>query len=314
MPAHYRAKVIRPYLLSACVHLRLCRGRFRTAAIVCFVAFILCSTQGFARSPAPLFEAGITHSLGAKQSQVVQEDYPSCNKEPTDTDTLAAKSAYKVGQISFQEADYERAILYWEDAFTRDCTAHALLLNLARAYELNGQLERAVRALEAYILREPEAANKPAIEKRITKLLATSASLNAQADETVETEAAPAAEQPEVVERSARPLAPIFITAAGVVGATAGGILYGVSRSTLKQCSVERKTCGNAEATSKASRALGLRNSGYVLMAAGGAAVIAGAIYWTLSWQQTEAQEKVSRALVPIVLPGYQGVQFKGHF
>ena len=66
---------------------------------------------------------------------------------PSDSDVTAAKGAFQAGNVSFNEADYDRAILYWEDAYRRDCTATLLLQHLGRAYEGLGNLEQAVIAL-----------------------------------------------------------------------------------------------------------------------------------------------------------------------
>src|SRR5690606_6759565 len=87
--------------------------------------------------------------------------YPACDREPTAAEINGAKGAYGAGQASFNEADYGRAILYWEDAFRRDCTASKLLLNLARAYELSSKKDHAVLALETYLERRPEAPDRP---------------------------------------------------------------------------------------------------------------------------------------------------------
>src|SRR5882672_5341011 len=70
--------------------------------------------------------------------------YPSCTTAPTEADKSAAKGAFAAGQGSFNEADYATAITYWRDAYRRDCTAHLLLTNLARAYELKGDRAEAV--------------------------------------------------------------------------------------------------------------------------------------------------------------------------
>ena len=93
---------------------------------------------------ATLLASGLVHAEGVTQ-------YAQCAHEPTETDLTAAKGAFQAGNASFDEADYPRAIVYWEDAYRRDCTAHALLLNLARAYELNGNKPQAVVALQTYI-------------------------------------------------------------------------------------------------------------------------------------------------------------------
>src|SRR6478609_6755436 len=96
--------------------------------------------------------------------------YPECVKTPTDAETAAAKGAYQAGNASFDEADYPRAITYWEDAYRRDCTANLLLKNLARAYELYSQKRQAVVALETFLVREPNAADKEQIQRRIEVL------------------------------------------------------------------------------------------------------------------------------------------------
>src|SRR5882757_5003448 len=83
--------------------------------------------------------------------------YPVCTTPPTDSDRKAAQGAFAAGQGSFNEADYTTAIVYWRDAYRRDCTAHLLLLNLARAYELKGERAEAVNALETYLQRKPDA-------------------------------------------------------------------------------------------------------------------------------------------------------------
>ena len=75
------------------------------------------------------------------------QPYPACQGKPTEGDQKAAKSLFTAGQVSFNEADYRTAIQYWRDAYKRDCTAHLLLVNLARAYELAGDKRESVTAL-----------------------------------------------------------------------------------------------------------------------------------------------------------------------
>ena len=106
--------------------------------------------------------------VGTAHAEV--KPYPSCERDPTESDISAAKGAYEAGQVSFQEADYDRALLYWEDAFRRDCTAVKLLLNIARAYELSGAPASAVNALQTYVDRRPDAKDRDSVEKRIAKL------------------------------------------------------------------------------------------------------------------------------------------------
>src|SRR5688572_28135256 len=106
--------------------------------------------------------------LGAQAEEV--KPYPPCAQQASDPDVSGAKAAFQAGTVSFNEADYPRAILYWEDAFRRDCSATSLLFNLARAYELNGQKRQALVALETYLEREPNSSERPQIVRRIEVL------------------------------------------------------------------------------------------------------------------------------------------------
>src|SRR6267142_2506007 len=96
--------------------------------------------------------------------------FPPCTTTPTEADRKAAQGAFAAGQGSFNEADYATAITYWRDAYRRDCTAHLLLLNLARAFELKGDRAEAVTALETYLQRKPDAADSDQIRRRIENL------------------------------------------------------------------------------------------------------------------------------------------------
>lgn len=89
---------------------------------------------------------------------------------PSPTDTEAAKNAYRSGQTAFSEGDYERAATLWSDAYEHDCTAHALLLNLATAYELLGRPDRAVDALRRFDDRVPDSPYIEANSKRMERL------------------------------------------------------------------------------------------------------------------------------------------------
>ncbi|HVY45832.1 MAG TPA: hypothetical protein VHB21_08135, partial [Minicystis sp.] len=66
-------------------------------------------------------------------------DYPPCNKpKPSQADLDAAKGAHKAATEFNERGEYDKAIQYWRDAYNFDCTAHALLINIANAYEKKG--------------------------------------------------------------------------------------------------------------------------------------------------------------------------------
>src|SRR5262245_47983005 len=113
------------------------------------------------------------------------QPYPPCDRTPTKGDSAAAEGAFQAGNAAYGEADYDRAINYWEDAYRRDCTAHPMLLNLARAYEISGQKRHAVNSLRTYLARNPNASDEGQIKRRIEKL-----------DEQIQAESATAAPPP----------------------------------------------------------------------------------------------------------------------
>lgn len=274
----------------------------------------------------------------------VPPTYPTCVKEPTEAEETAAKGAFDAGQVSFQEADYDRTILYWEDAFRRDCTAVPLLLNLSRAYELSGKKRSAVNALETYLERRPEAADHAAIEKRIAALQGQIDAEDAKAKPAPAKDPEPSAEKEPSSEPAeekkatsgGKPIWPIFLTGGGVVllgvgipVAIAGNndvqSFYETSPYFVDpdgdgplsaQCSRESGNCSNDIATAAANEGLQkpiqTRNLGIGLSVIGGAAAIGGAIVWGILWSRDD--EESNTALVPVVMPGYTGLSYSGRF
>src|SRR5882724_6811775 len=114
--------------------------------------------------------AGVCLFPALASAEDAAKPYPTCDRTPTPGDVSSAKGAFDAGNGSFNEADYDRAITYWEDAYRRDCTAHPLLLNLARAYELNGLKQHAVTALQTFLARVPNSSEENQIKRRIDKL------------------------------------------------------------------------------------------------------------------------------------------------
>src|SRR5687767_8104820 len=122
------------------------------------------SLRGFLLVGIISFSSAAAHGEGSKTA------FPPCTTTATEADRKAAQGAFAAGQGSFNEADYPTAITYWRDAYRRDCSAHALLLNLARAYELKGDRTEAINALETYLQRKPDAGDADQIRRRIENL------------------------------------------------------------------------------------------------------------------------------------------------
>ena len=255
--------------------------------------------------------------------------YVACEKTPSDPDVSAAKGAYRAGQVSFEEADYDRALLYWEDAFRRDCTAEKLLLNIARAYELSGSKLAAVNALQTYVDRRPEAADRDSVEKRIARL-----------QEKIDAEAAAAIvkEDPQVISdeptaeedappsdeasKGAKPVWPIILAGAGAVQAAAGHIIYAGRYNKARDlgCDIKSKTCPTDAATQeingssyKQAQAIGL-----TVAISGHVAGVAGGLLWYFLWTKDSPSSIATgprpTLFQPVVAPGYQGFSLSGSF
>jgi len=261
--------------------------------------------------------------------------YPACDRQPTSAEVSGAKGAYEAGQASFNEADYARAILYWEDAFRRDCTAAKLLLNLARAYELSNKKDHAVLALETYLERRPDASDRPSIEKRIENLRAQVAAETKPAPaepEPVPTEPAveeapPAEPTPPKAEAAPRhrPIWPVIMTVSGAVVAgvslgfalDAASTLAGVNcqdNGAAQECDANPPySMTPQEETDRANRAVTQRTVSVITAAVGTGFLVAGASAWYFSWKDRRAGKATARVL-PILAPDYAGLSIRGRF
>lgn len=286
--------------------------------------------------------AALALSLASPLQAAVPNSYPECSRTPTESEISAAKGAFEAGQVAFHEGDYDRAVLYWEDAFQRDCTAIALLLNLARAYELSRQNERSIGALEAYLERNPTTEDRPSIEKRIQRLspkksepepLAAAAAPEAQSGETAPT---PAIADKPAAPAHKRPIWPVLVTGGGVVATGIGLGLTIAGQSSVDGytsglCSTQNESgafeCGPefgnnpetgrpemirtaAEVEQDAQSALSQRNIGIVVTSIGAATAIGGAVAWWLIWRESPEHA----ALVPIVGKDTVGLVYSGAF
>jgi hypothetical protein len=263
--------------------------------------------------------------------------YPPCDKTPTEGDTTAAKGAFQAGNGSFNEADYDRAINYWEDAYRRDCTAHPLLLNLARAYELNGQKHHAVTALQTFLARNPGSSEEGQIRRRIEKLeeqlrtgdVAPPAPTPTPTPATVTpTPAMPPPEAaPPPTEAPApsgsRPIAPLIVASAGGAIAIVSGIVWLGALSDLntfekkcpnRQCDQNSPTLQSDIKAGNAAKSRADLAGGFTIAGVGIAA--AGLIWYGVSKprQTASAPQGLTAAVTPTFGLGYGGVQFDGRF
>lgn len=265
---------------------------------------------------------GLLVPLTAAAEEV--KPFPECTREPTSSDIDAAKAAFQAGNASFNEADYPRAILYWEDAYRRDCTAHALLLNLARAYELNGQREQAVLALETYLTRRPEATDRDSILRRIEVLRETIANEPDPAQPEPEP-AAPIIPPPTVIPPVLPPAStelpvrrswvPLVVAGAGAAVAIVGGVLWADATADVSsiedRCDGDRQNCRLAEEGNDALD----RQTGWGIASVVGLGAAAGGVAWYFLQPTTvRAAPTSGTRVMPAVGPGFAGIRLGGAF
>jgi hypothetical protein len=267
-----------------------------------------------------LLALAVLTSSGSSLAAEATRPYAECTHEASEADLTAAKAAFQAGNVSFNEADYPRAILYWEDAFRRDCTAHPLLLNLARAYELNGQKQQAVVALETFLQREPNTAEKAQIQRRIEvlkkQLEAEQAAVPVAAPPPPTTTTPAQQPPPQQVTLKDHPksnqVLPLVVAGAGAVIFVVGGLVYLDGASKVKeyedQCGTSHKACppGVEEPANAAAKK---ETTGGVI-ALVGLPVLAGGLIWFF----VAGSSSKSAVVTPAVGPGYAGLALNGAF
>ena len=97
----------------------------------------------------------------------VGTSYPECTHKASAADIEGAKGAHKAASQFYDRGAYDKAIRYWTDAYAFDCTAHGVLINIANAYEKQGDKASAVVALETFLQRT---GNDPTIEEKVRHL------------------------------------------------------------------------------------------------------------------------------------------------
>lgn len=267
-------------------------------------------------SPSGPATAGPTRDAGGTLS------YPPCSSKPTEGDTAAAKGAFQAGTAAYNEADYDRAATYWEDAFRRDCTASALLLNLARAYESGNKLEYAIVALQTYNERNPDSPQHGQIERRIERLQeqfdAQAAAVPVPAARTNQPSPAPKQAPPEddadAGKASAWPL--VIAISGGAIALLGTGVYFKGKKDTDKyesQCGTDRMSCPSADIEQKANDARQVQQLGGAMIVGGAVIGVGGAVWYYFETKRAaRARESAALHFIPTVGPGYAGVSFDG--
>jgi hypothetical protein len=249
--------------------------------------------------------------------------YPECTHKPTPADLDGAKGAHKAASQFYDRGDYEKAIRYWTDAYGFDCTAHGVLINIANAYEKQGDKPAAVLALETFIKRS---GSDPTIEEKVKNLRLAmappappTASASASATPTAAPTVIPTTAPTVAAPTTPRPYGytPLFVSGGGAVVALIGGVLLGVGSSATadadKLCP-NRSACNNPDAVSNGNSGRtqqGVGAGGLVL----GLAAVGGGLAWEFLFNKPRAAAApTGLRVLPAAGPRDAGLSVSGSF
>lgn len=272
-------------------------------------------------------------ALGVSVAFAVEQPanpYPECTRKPTAADTDGAKGAHKAASQFYDRGDYDKAIRYWTDAYSFDCTAHGVLINIANAYEKKGDRAAAVTALETYMKR---AGSDATIEEKVKNLKAmmpapkATATTSASAAPTT----APTSKPPVQHDEGPRPygVTPWIVAGTGAAAAIAGAVVLGVGMSNYNTaqglCPIGVDATGatshlcpagtGSDATSQGNTGLLEERVGGVLLGVGGAAIVGGLVWQFAFNKPAETESAASRLRVlPVMGPQNAGLSVSGAF
>ncbi len=279
-----------------------------------------------------------------------QSDYPPpCDSSKvTNADVDRAHTVFLSGKQYLEESNYDKAIGYFKDAYSIDCSRHAMLPVIATAYERKGDKGEAVRALEEYVKRAPNAPDHEVIERRIRNLkdqlardqpsaapappppaptatttapLAPTSTAEPIAVASASPPSAPA--PPDVPGHSAGPW---VVTGIGGVAVLAGVVFYVVGAGDVsaaeRNCPAPTRACTGPTAAAAAAsqdqgnKGRGLENVGGPLIGVGAAAVAAGLLWHFLEKPAADpgAPPAAGTSVSPVAAQGYAGVSMVGRF
>jgi tetratricopeptide (TPR) repeat protein len=235
-----------------------------------------------------VFSLAASGALALAPDAAAQGPVPStlarCPDGQAPKDPEAARVSFRAGQTAFSEGAYARSVELWEQAYRDDCTAHALLLNLAMAQELLGRPQDAIRTLRLFDSRSPGSPYVEANAKRIQRLERSAGEqerLRSGREQALWTPVA----RPAAHEDALKVPLPLVVSVAGGAVAVVGAVLFFEGRASASsaedRCGAAREACTNSQSLADGERARARAQVGG-WMAGAGAATLAGGLVWHL--------------------------------
>jgi hypothetical protein len=291
---------------------------------------------------------GTVVAVPALAQQAASSYPPACEAtKVTKSDVERAHTVFLSGKQYLEESNYDKAISYFKDAYSIDCSIHAILPIIATAYERKGDKAEAVRALEEYQRRAPTAPDHDVIDRRIRNLkdqlsreqpTATSTTTStATAPTAVPTSTTTATAEPTTTGIPTAPTAtataeepstahghtagPWVLAGIGGAAAVAGIVIYAVGASdvnaALQACPTRNCAMGQENAIQQGNNGRSLETVGGVVIVGGIAVAVAGLLW---HFQEKTGPSTVSlrprhdTTVTPVVAPGYAGMALGATF
>jgi hypothetical protein len=291
--------------------------------------------------------AGTVVAVPALAQQVTGAYPPACEaSKVSKSDVDRAHTVFLSGKQYLEESNYDKAISYFKDAYSIDCSIHAILPIIATAYERKGDKGEAVHALEEYQRRAPTAPDHDVIDRRIRNLkdqlsheqasaTATSVPTATTAATAVSTSTGTPTAEPTPTVAATAPtatgtaqppsgsgghgIAPWVLVGVGGAAVVAGIVVYSVGagdvNTALQNCPT--RMCRDQMDVSQGNNGRSLETVGGIVIG-GGVAVAAAGLLWHFLENPASSQSAsgapaasptVTRPiLTPVVAPGYAGL------
>jgi tetratricopeptide (TPR) repeat protein len=259
------------------------------------------------------------------------QTYAACDRTPSSSDVEAAKGMHKAAENYYAKARYDKAIASWKEAYSFDCTAHRLLINIGNGYEKLGKTPEAIEAFETYIGRMGANADQTIVDKVKNLKSLTPAQPQPQPDPTPGPNPDPNP-QPDPNgngDTGGDPgIAPWVMVGAGAGVALIGGIVLGVGVQKESSAEEDCPTRGKdgvcpEDIAARGNTGIKMQIAGGVLLGLGLAAAAGGVVWWALaSAPGSAAGDSAGLQLGPLqdvqptpwLTPGFQGIGLTGTF
>jgi tetratricopeptide (TPR) repeat protein len=293
-----------------------------------------------------------TLAVPALAQQPTLSQYPAaCDaSKVTKANVERAHAVFLSGKGFLDVSDYDKAISYFKDAYSIDCSVHAILPIIATAYERKGDKREAVHALEEYLKRAPGASDTDVVQQRIANLkdqigreqptvtapattttpttttTTTNAGTSTTSTSTGTTTAVPTDSSTGGPPPGGHTIGPWILVGVGAAAVIGGIVLFVVGNNTVNNANADaaKAMCtfnpDKCPTPALADKLTNERNPGYQNETIGGViggigiAAVAGGIIWHFAEGPSAPKAPGAATVAPAVAPGFAGLTIHGSF